>query len=496
MKISLIRGVEAREEGLVLGMFEDEKDFTNSYARYDQNLVKELTLAEKSKQFLGKFLEAYCTKFGDYKIVLILGMGKRKEMNLERLRRLCGKAVRQVKASGVKGFQSNIMEMAAPGFNEEKVGMATAEGLILGNYDFIKYLSEEKSDKRKELSSVSLIWTRGEAKVGEGIKEGEIVAKATNFVRNMVNEPANVMNSLQMEKVAKDLVKSSSKMKIKVLGEQEMEKLGMGALLGVNKGSANPPRLVIIEYNNGHDKPIALVGKGITFDSGGYNLKPTKSIEEMKGDMSGAAAVLGTIKAAAELGLKKNIIGVMPLCENMVSGEAQRPGDIVRAYNGKTIEIGNTDAEGRLILADALAYVDDKYKPEVIIDIATLTGSCVVALGYYAMGMISKEEILMTDLKRAGEASGDRVWQLPFFEEYQNWMEGTITDLNNINMKGKGYEAGTITAGVFLSNFVAKAKWAHLDIAGTAYWGVDGEYLQKGGTGSGVRLLSYYLIAK
>ncbi|MEK6899886.1 MAG: leucyl aminopeptidase, partial [Nanoarchaeota archaeon] len=210
--------------------------------------------------------------------------------------------------------------------------------------------------------------------------------------------------------------------------------------------------------------------------------------------MAGAAAVMETIRVAAELKLKKNIVAAMPLCENMVDANAQHPGDIVRACNGKTIEIGNTDAEGRLVLADALAYTEKVYTPEVMIDLATLTGACVVALGYYAAAIMGKDEDLLQDLKTAGMASGDKVWALPFFEEYQDWMDGTITALNNISQKGKGYEAGSITGAVFLSKFVEKARWVHVDIAGSAYWWVDGAYLSKGATGSGVRLLSYYLI--
>ena len=338
-------------------------------------------------------------------------------------------------------------------------------------------------------------WKSSSTLLTKGIKTGKVIAESTNFVRNLVDEPANVVNSLFLEKVAQKIAADSDKIKLKVLDKMELQKEGLNALLGVNLGSDNSPKLLILEYN-GSDKNgyTALVGKGITFDSGGYNLKPTKYIEDMKTDMAGGAVVLGTIKAAAELGLKKNLLGVVPVCENMVSGSAQRPGDIVKAYNGKTIEIGNTDAEGRLILADALAYTEAKYKPEVMIDLATLTGACVIALGYYAAGMVGKDEKLLNELKFAGLESGDKVWELPFFDEYQDWMDGSISDLNNISAKGKGYEAGSITGGVFLSKFVEKAKWVHIDIAGSAYWAVDGDYLRKGATGSGVRVLSYYLL--
>jgi len=328
----------------------------------------------------------------------------------------------------------------------------------------------------------------------KGLKDGEVISKSANFVRDLVNEPANVVNSIYMEKMAREVAKNP-KVKVTVMNEPELKKEGMGSLLGVNAGSDNPPKLIFVEYHGGgNGKWHAVVGKGITFDSGGYNIKPTRYIEDMKIDMAGSAACLGTLKAVSELGLQKNIVAVLALCENMVSSKAQRPGDIVKAYNGKTIEIGNTDAEGRLVLADALAYTEKKYQPEIMVDFATLTGACVVALGYYSAAVMGKNEGLIDELKQAGLTSGDRVWPLPFFEDFQNWMDGSISDLNNISQKGKGYEAGSITAGVFLSKFVEKTKWAHIDIAGSAYWEVEGEYLKKGATGSGVRLMSYYFL--
>jgi len=214
----------------------------------------------------------------------------------------------------------------------------------------------------------------------------------------------------------------------------------------------------------------------------------------MKSDMAGAAAVMATIKVLSELGVKKNVLGVAPLCENLVSGTAQKPGDIVKAYNGKTIEIGNTDAEGRLILADALSYIEDKYQPEIMIDLATLTGACVVALGYYASGIMGNDEALQQELKKAGDLSYDRVWQFPFFEEYQSILDSEVADMNNIQTKGKGREAGAIAGGVFLNKFVNKARWAHIDIAGPAYLPEEIEYLSKYATGAGVRLLSYWFL--
>ncbi|HLD01050.1 MAG TPA: leucyl aminopeptidase [Candidatus Nanoarchaeia archaeon] len=496
MKLILQPKLDPNQEVLVLGIFEEDKDY---YKSYNLDLSKEIAEAFKRKLFSSEFGTFYSTKISSlpFQKVILAGLGKEKDLSIEQLRNILGKSVKQIRSSKFTSFTTNIPKLAAAvkGLNEEMAGRAVAEALLLANYSFSKYLSKDRLDKNKPLIEVSLLWENMKSPFTAGLKTGRVIAEATNLVRELVEDSANVINSTYLEKVVKEVAaKHNSKIKVKVLEEAELKKLGMGSLLGVNAGSENPPKLILIEYNGGSGKPIALVGKGITFDSGGYNLKPTKYIEDMKTDMAGAAAVLGTIKVAAELGIKKNLLGVMPLCENMVSGHAQRPGDIVKAYNGKTIEIGNTDAEGRLILADALAYTEDKYQPAVMIDLATLTGACVVALGYYAAAVISKDEKLVEDLRTAGMASGDRVWPLPLFDDFQNWMDGTITDLNNISQKGKGYEAGSITAAVFLNKFVERTTWAHLDIAGSAYWGVEGDYLQKGATGSGVRVLSYWLL--
>ncbi|MBU0470543.1 MAG: leucyl aminopeptidase [Nanoarchaeota archaeon] len=498
MKIITSKELDLKQDIVFLGLYEEEKD---NYKDFSKKLAEELEEALKEKRFSKAFGEIYLTKLEGISAnketvkAVVIGLGKKKEFSLEKVRQLMGKMVSATKAGKLSSFSTNVTSLLSSlKFDPHRLGRATAEGLVLANYDFNKYLAKEKREEKKPLAVVSLQWNGAEDSFGAGLKVGRIIAENTNFVKDLVNEPANLVNSVYLEKVAKDIAAKHGTVKLKVLNKPELKQLGMNALLGVNAGSDNPPKLLILEYNNSKGKSIALVGKGITFDSGGYNLKPTKYIEDMKTDMAGGAAVLGTIKVAAELGLKKNLLGVIPLCENMISGSAQRPGDIVKAYNGKTIEIGNTDAEGRLILADAITYTEKKYNPEIIIDLATLTGACIVALGYYAAGMVGKDENLLKDLQSAGMESGDRVWQLPFYDEYQDWMDGSISELNNISLKGKGYEAGSITAGVFLSKFVEKARWVHLDIAGSAYWIVEGAYQGKGATGSGVRVLSYYLL--
>ncbi|MBT3836412.1 leucyl aminopeptidase [Candidatus Woesearchaeota archaeon] len=495
MKINVLSKFDSNQDALVLGLFEEDK---GNYSSLSKQLAQELAEEDRNKHFTRKFGQKYATRmpYLNYKKVIVLGLGKKKEITLERLRKLLGGAVRYVKGNNFPGLTTNIPALLSKveGLSAEMIGRATAEGLILANYKFIKYLAKDKQEKNKSLASVSIQWDGTSPAFVKGLKTGRVIAESSNFVKDLVNESASVATSVYMEKQARKVASKHGKVKIKVLGKQELQKLGMGLMLGVNQGSEKPPRLIFLEYSGGgKEKPIALVGKGITFDSGGYNLKPTRYIEDMKTDMAGSAAVLGTIKVAAELGIKKNIIGVMAMCENMVSGHAQRPGDIVRAYNGLTVEIGNTDAEGRLVLADALSYTEKKYHPEVMIDLATLTGACVVALGNFTAAVISRDDELIASLKAVGETSGDRIWPLPFYEEFHDAMDADIADLNNIAVKK--YGAGSITAGVFLSKFVnEKTKWAHLDIAGSAYWEYAGPYNAKGATGSGVRALSYYLL--
>jgi len=327
------------------------------------------------------------------------------------------------------------------------------------------------------------------------VQIGRTIAENTNYSRQLVNEPAEYMTPEQIESEAKKL--NGKNIKVTVLGKKELQKLGLNGILSVGKGSVHEPRLIILEYKGAgaSDKSTVIVGKGVAFDSGGLHVKPFGYMETMKCDMAGAAAILGTIKIASELGLKKNIVGVIPACENMINGEAYKPGDIIKMFNGKTVEVMNTDAEGRLILADAMAYAEKTYKPETLIDLATLTGAVIVAIGSYTAGLITNNETLAASLKKAGEESYDRVWEFPFFEEYQDMIDGDVSDLCNISKK-MDKSAGTIAGGVFLSKFVDKAKWAHIDIAGTAYLNEGKDYNNKYATGSGVRLLIYYFMRK
>ena len=319
------------------------------------------------------------------------------------------------------------------------------------------------------------------------LDQAAATAHGMNFAKTLGNLPGNVCTPTYLANQAKALGKAHKSIKTTVLEEKDIKKLGMGSFLSVTQGSEQPAKLITLEYNGADKKhkPIVLVGKGITFDSGGISLKPGAEMDEMKYDMCGAASVLGTMQAIAVMGLKLNVVGVIPTCENLPSGRATKPGDIVTSMSGQTIEILNTDAEGRLILCDALTY-SKKFNPDTVIDIATLTGACVIALGHVASGMFSNEAKLANELLAAGEQAHDRVWQLPLWEDYQPLLDSNFADMQNIG----GRAGGTITAACFLARFTKEYRWAHLDIAGTAW--KSGK--EKGATGRPVPLLTQYLI--
>jgi leucyl aminopeptidase len=490
MNVKIVKKLNDDGNILALTFFEDEKVLKSSSKDLD-NKLKGLV---KDKIFLAKFGKLYSTCVSDMKCskILLVGLGKKKDLTLEKVRKVIGKVVSFTKGEKRNNFSTDLSEKISGLFDAEDLGRAFGETLELSNYSFDKYLNKERHKIKVE--SVDLLFSKSSSKFLEGVRVGKIIGESSNFTKDLVNDHPGIVTPTFLEKTAKAMEKKHAKIKVKVLNKSEMEKLGMNALLGVARGSVEAPKLIIIEYHGGakSEKFKAFVGKGITFDSGGYNLKPTGYMEDMKCDMGGAGAVLGTMRSIAHLGLKQNILGIVPTCENMIGANAQRPGDVVKAYNGKTIEILNTDAEGRLILADALAYTEDKYNPEIMIDLATLTGACVVALGYFATAVMGKDDELCQELIEAGSKSGDRVWQLPFYEDYHDHMNGSISDLQNISKEGRG--AGSITAGVFLSKFVDKVRWAHLDIAGSAFFAKAHGYNQKGATGAGVRALSYWLL--
>ncbi|MCD6187318.1 MAG: leucyl aminopeptidase, partial [Desulfuromusa sp.] len=368
---------------------------------------------------------------------------------------------------------------------------AIAEGVLLADYRYDRYLPKDRPGQPVALKQVELLIAAGEstAVAKAAVVEAEAIISGVCFARDLVNAPGNLKSPeyLAMQAVA---MAEQVGIRAKLLDRRELERQGFGALLGVAQGSAQQPYLIVLEYRGGNeaDQPIALVGKGVTFDSGGISLKPSEKMDEMKMDMGGAATVLGTMQAAAKMKLPLNLVAVVPAVENMPSGTAIRPGDILTSLSGKTIEVLNTDAEGRLILADALTYVG-RYQPRVVIDLATLTGACIIALGNQAAAVLGNHDGLIRQLLKAGERSGERFWQLPLWDEYAALIKSDFADVKNTG----GRAAGTITAAAFLQQFADKYKWAHLDIAGMA-WAEQGKAGQpKGGTGFGVRALIEYL---
>ena len=369
--------------------------------------------------------------------------------------------------------------------SEIDIGQLLAEGITLGAYEFKNYKKQENNKSKNKIIKIKFCDPEKLTSLN-ALKSGKIRAEATNLARTLGNLPANDLKPKDLAEIAKKIA-IDHKMECTVLEEKDMKKRGMGMLLGVSKGSREPAKLIVLEYSHQKAKQtLAIVGKGVTFDSGGISLKPGKNMDEMKFDMCGAASVLGAMKVFGQVNPKLNIIGVIPATENMPGGEAQRPGDIVTAHNGKNVEILNTDAEGRLILGDALSYVVKEFKPDAVIDLATLTGACITALGHITTGAITNNDDFMEEVRKAGISSGDRVWQLPSFPEYGEAIKGKYGDLQNI---GSG-DSGTIVGGVFLEHFIDKTPWVHLDIAGTS-WNVKniGYQPNSGATGVGVRLL-------
>jgi leucyl aminopeptidase len=440
--------------------------------------LKEFARNMAKAQFSGKSGETWsATTLGKagFARLLLVGMGKADELELDAFRKLGGTAVRHGTATKSRSVAIFLPKFAR--IRNADAAQATAEGAMLASYKFTKFKTNKEDIY--ELPRAAIVSEAG----AEGVKTGALLAGAQNYVRGLDEAPANLATPSAIADEARRLAKEKG-FSCRVYGREEMKKMGMNALLGVAQGSVQPPALVALEYGT-RGPLLAIVGKGITFDSGGISIKPSKGMQEMKYDKSGALVVLGVFKAAAELRLPVRLLGLMPLTENLPSGSAQRPGDIVAAYNGKTIEVLNTDAEGRLVLADALAFAAEK-KPAYMISIATLTGAVIVALGRQAAAVLSNDERLAKALEESGARTFERLWRLPLWKEYSDMMKGDFADLKNSSETG---EAGTITGAAFLKEFVGETKWAHIDIAGMDMINGPHPYLEKGASGIGVRLL-------
>ncbi len=419
--------------------------------------------------------------------VLLVGLGAEADFGEEAYLAAVNAASNSIRETGAKDaalyFTGILPKEKDISWNIFHAVLAVSEGLY--RFDKLKSKPEKKKDPLKKLFIYA---PEGEKDAEKALKQGRAVAEGVSFAKDLGNLPGNVCTPTYLAQTALEIAKEY-KLDVRILEEKDMEALGMGALLSVTKGTVEPPKLIVLEYRGAskNRKPVVLVGKGITFDTGGISLKPGADMDEMKYDMCGAASVLGAIRSAAQMKLRLNIVAVVPSCENMPGGSATKPGDIVKSMSGQTIEVLNTDAEGRLILCDALTYVE-KYEPEAVIDVATLTGACVIALGHVASGLYSNDEDLARELLDSGRKARDRAWQMPLWEDYQEQLKSNFADMANIG----GRPGGSITAACFLSKYAANYHWAHLDVAGTAYRG--GKH--KGSTGRPVPLLCQFLMER
>lgn len=484
---------EYRTEALVLYHFQGEKTLLEKTERMDRitrGLIRKIL---KSGDFKGELYQTsliYTHGGGRAKRILLVGLAKRREFTLDRWRGVAAKGARVLKDLGVKSFATVLIEGVLGTISVDMHAQALVEGACLGLYDFNELkTTNRRGDRRIDKMMILEDEPNRLAPVQRGAQIGETVAQGVYRARDLVSRPGNLQTPSMMAKTAETIAKECG-LVLDVLHEEDARREGMGAFLAVARGSDEPAKFIVLQYHGRGNRSttIALVGKGITFDSGGISVKPADKMEMMKIDMGGGAAVLATMQVVAKLELPLHLVGIVPCTENLPSGKAYKPGDVITTLSGQTIEIISTDAEGRLILADALTYAR-RFKPDAIIDLATLTGSCIIALGDRVSGMIGNNNRLKARLKRAAEVTGEKVWELPLWEHYQEQIKSDTADMKNVG----GRPAGTITGAALLNRFVQKTPWVHLDIAGPVWTEKSLPYIPKGATGVGVRLLVQFL---
>ena len=451
-------------------------------------LISQIYTDGEFKASLGEIATIHTMGKVAAKRVIIVGLGNRETLTTQSIRRASAIAARHLQSTGAHQILLAIGAGEQLPFDTALAIQAQVEGALLGLYSFRKYQHTDKADNGRNITQILLAgYDEQESTISEAIRRASALAEATNFARDLVNEPPNVLTPTELAHRASAMAKEFG-LECQILDRPQMQELGMGGLLGVAQGSAEPPKFIILRYHgdpNGSNKGMALVGKGITFDTGGISIKPAADMDKMKGDMAGAAAVIGAMQAIASLKPAINVTVLVSTTENMPSGTAYRPGDILRIMNGKTIEIVNTDAEGRLVLADALSYaVKEGLSP--IIDVATLTGAMVVSLGSTMTGFFCNDDTLRDALIASGKTAGEKFWPMPLDEEYAEQIKSDIADIKQTG----GRMAGAISAAKILENFVGDASWAHLDIAGTSYADSKKSHQEKGSTGVAVRTLA------
>jgi leucyl aminopeptidase len=488
MKISFAEPTLPKSGALVVGVYA-EKKLTPTAATLDKQLGGALTRAIAASRFTGKKDEtlAVLAPAGlALNRVVLAGLGKAAEIDVKQLENLGGIVLAHLNAGGEKEAAVALDALDGAKLSLAEAAARLAYGAQLRSYRFDKYRTTQKPEQKPSLQKLAIL-AAGAAAAKRAYQPLEEIAAGVFFTRDLVSEPANIIYPESLAAETRALTKLG--VKVEILDEKRMQKLGMGSLLGVGQGSAKPPRLVVMEWKGGKadQKPLAFIGKGVTFDTGGISIKPAQGMEDMKWDMAGSGVVIGLMRALAGRKAKVNAVGLVGLVENMPSGTAQRPGDIVTSMSGQTIEVLNTDAEGRLVLADVLWYCQDRFKPRFMVDLATLTGAIIVALGHDNAGLFANDDVLAERLIAAGKAVGEPLWRMPLGESYDRELDSDAADVKNIS---GGRAAGSITAAQFLQRFVNKVPWAHLDIAGTAWSKKDTPTVPKGATAFGVRLLN------
>ncbi len=491
-KISIKVGNPLKQKTACLVLPAYEGRLKAAFAELDVLLKGRLQKVFRSREFSGKkgemlllhSVEGGCERF------LLVGLGPKKQSNAAGVRSFASQVATYLSERHIGRCLIDTTPLQLGKGGETAVLGAVSEGLLLAGYRFETY-REKNAESVAPLSAAALLIgsSRDRAAAEATVGEAEAICAGICRARDLVNLPGNHKSPQFLAETAQQIAKDQG-LRCTLLPRTELEKQGFGAMLGVAQGSVRDPYLIVLEYHGGtkDERPVALIGKGVVFDAGGISLKAAEKMDEMKMDMAGGAAVLGAVQAVAQLKLPVNLVAVVPAVENLPSGTAYRPGDILTSLSGKTIEVLNTDAEGRLILADALTWVG-QYNPRVVIDVATMTGACIVALGHHASAVLGNHDGLIRELIKAGERCGDRLWQLPLWEEYSAQIKGDFGDIKNTG----GRSAGTITAAAFLKQFAEDYTWAHLDIAGTAWADKNTPGSPKGGTGVGVRLLVEYL---
>jgi leucyl aminopeptidase len=492
VKISVNIGklADAEGEAVILALFEEE-ELAGTVREIDtksNGLINELIGSRDFEAKPSQISTIYTRGSLPAKRIVLVGLGKRGEFDLEKLRAAYAKVMQHLRSLNIKQATTSIDSGLLPG-SIDRPAQAVAEGALLGLYQYAPFKTVDRENLKDVEQLTILVEENDFPGIDGAVENAQAIGRAVYFTRDLVSAPANQMTPTILAEEAVEIATGRG-VSCTVFDKAGLVELGMNSLLSVASGSNEEPRFIILEYMGGQETapPIVLVGKGITFDSGGICLKPSDKMDEMKTDMAGGAAVIGTIMACADLRLPLNVVGLIPATENMPSGTALKPGDVFTSYSGKTVEVINTDAEGRLILADALAYASN-YKPAAIIDLATLTGACVVALGEEVTGMMGTDDKLKSELREASRQTGELVWELPLWENYHELIKSDIADYKNHG----GRWGGAITASAFLSKFVGDFPWVHLDIAGPAWTDKGKTYIPKGASGVGVRLLVEFL---